>query len=266
MRGALSKAGRYYAGKVLTGNDDPVQYSCQQNFTILTTDGYWNTTDETSTYVAKREDNVTDVGDQDGVTGTARPFLDSGKYPNTLADIAMYYYKTDLRPTGSLGGLNDDGVRIDVSKNNVPSTAQDTADLQHMTTFTLGLGVSGDLAYSENYLSGGSADYNAILQGTKNWPNPLTVAAVDQRYGDRTHRRPVACRGQWPRPVPERRQSGRARERVAEDAGIDLGDQRIGGCGRHQQPRAGRRRQLRLRRAVHDGAAGTATCRLATST
>ena len=42
LRGALSKAGRLYAGKVVTGNNDPVQYSCQQNFTILTTDGYWN--------------------------------------------------------------------------------------------------------------------------------------------------------------------------------------------------------------------------------
>jgi len=42
LRGALSKAGRLYAGKVVTGTNDPVQYSCQQNCTILPTDGYWN--------------------------------------------------------------------------------------------------------------------------------------------------------------------------------------------------------------------------------
>ena len=43
---ALSRAGRYFAGKhdgINNGmDDDPMQYSCQQNFTILTTDGYWN--------------------------------------------------------------------------------------------------------------------------------------------------------------------------------------------------------------------------------
>ena len=46
LRGAVSKAGRLYAGQLISGNADPVQYSCQQNFTILTTDGYWNTQNE----------------------------------------------------------------------------------------------------------------------------------------------------------------------------------------------------------------------------
>ena len=45
-REGLARVGRHYAGKSdsinagMTG--DPMQYSCQQNFTILTTDGYWN--------------------------------------------------------------------------------------------------------------------------------------------------------------------------------------------------------------------------------
>src|SRR5690349_9260885 len=50
LRGALSKAVRYYACKLtgsLAGTDtDPIQYSCQQNYTILTTDGYWNNNTE----------------------------------------------------------------------------------------------------------------------------------------------------------------------------------------------------------------------------
>ena len=174
LRGALSKAGRLYAGKLLTGNNDPVLYSCQQNFTLLTTDGYWVTSGESGTYGPYKEDNTTSVGDQDGVAGTARPYLDALAKPNSLADIAMYYYKTDLRPVSGLGGLTPDNTRVDVSTNNVPSAGSDTASWQHMTTFTLGLGVDGVLAYNENYLTGGSADYNAILQGTKNWPDPLT--------------------------------------------------------------------------------------------
>ena len=186
LRGALSKAGRLYAGMLITGDDDPVQYSCQQNFTILTTDGYWNTRDESTSgtkYSAYMEDNSTLVGDQDGVTGTAKPYFDALKMPNTLADIAYYYWKTDLRrdasdPLGVLsptGGLLDNGVtRLDVTANNVPSAGGDTQSQQHMTTFGLGLGISGVLGYAENYLSGGSADYTAIVQGTKNWPDPKT--------------------------------------------------------------------------------------------
>ena len=50
-REGLARVGRHYAGKQdginngMTG--DPVQYSCQQNFTIMTTDGYWNSQTET---------------------------------------------------------------------------------------------------------------------------------------------------------------------------------------------------------------------------
>ncbi len=46
LRQALSRVGRHYAGYTDGINvgmpDDPIQYSCQQNFAILTTDGYWN--------------------------------------------------------------------------------------------------------------------------------------------------------------------------------------------------------------------------------
>ena len=218
LRAALSKAGRLYAGKVITGDADPVQYSCQQNFTILTTDGYWNLSSEVpagsssnppnsgtygsaaTNYGPYREDNRTVVGDQDGVAGTVRPYLDAGKYANSIADVAMYYYKTDLRPTGTLGGLPDGGtVRLDVSTDNVPAAGADTATHQHMTTFALGLGVAGTLGYDENYLTGSSADYNAILQGTKNWPNP-DIRNTDQQVTvrvDDTWHAAVNGRGQY---------------------------------------------------------------------
>lgn len=49
-REGLARVGRYFAGKddsinagmAAKGANDPVQYSCQRNFTIMTTDGYWN--------------------------------------------------------------------------------------------------------------------------------------------------------------------------------------------------------------------------------
>ena len=54
-REGLARVGRYYGGKEdgintdmpATGANDPIQYSCQQNFTIMTTDGYWNGQTET---------------------------------------------------------------------------------------------------------------------------------------------------------------------------------------------------------------------------
>lgn len=79
LRAALTAAGRYYAGKKATYtspasnssvnmNDDPVQYSCQQNFTILSTDGYWNSGE------GKQLDGSTSVDNQDG--SESRPMND----------------------------------------------------------------------------------------------------------------------------------------------------------------------------------------------
>jgi len=75
----------------------------------------------------------------------------TGGSSNSLADVAQYYYKTDLRPSGTTGfnGLN---VSLDI----VPSSATDPtegdkATWQHMTTFTMGLGVSGNVAYNKDY-------------------------------------------------------------------------------------------------------------------
>ncbi|HYX65137.1 MAG TPA: PilC/PilY family type IV pilus protein, partial [Burkholderiales bacterium] len=49
LQEALARAGWIYAGKLGSGlttgipaADDPVQAACQRNFTLLTTDGYWN--------------------------------------------------------------------------------------------------------------------------------------------------------------------------------------------------------------------------------
>ncbi|MED5622212.1 pilus assembly protein [Ideonella sp. BN130291] len=74
LRGALSKAGQYFAKRATDQSYDPVQYSCQKNFTILATDGYWNTPNESATYGPYKMDG-TNVGQQDG-TGTPRPMLD----------------------------------------------------------------------------------------------------------------------------------------------------------------------------------------------
>jgi type IV pilus assembly protein PilY1 len=79
LRGALSKAGQYYGNKAPGQSYDPMQYSCQKNFTILSTDGYWNTNDETSTYGPFGLDGNS-VGQRDGANAypSARPKYDGG--------------------------------------------------------------------------------------------------------------------------------------------------------------------------------------------
>lgn len=252
LRAALSKVGRIYAGKI---GDDPVQYSCQQNFSILTTDGFWNSD------AGYQIDGTSAIGNQDGAAPTpmwdgattqrvetyqrysyslvscsggkkkivqqeqrrtittpinppgpptdsgwinygsatnysscqssppplpspnpSDPVLlsdvtnSSGGTSNSLADVAMYYYQTDLRTPalGNCTGALVGGTSFDVCENNVPGAGNDTATHQHMTTFTLGLGIDGTLKYCENYDTAGACpDFEALKQGTKLWPDPM---------------------------------------------------------------------------------------------
>lgn len=86
LRGALSKAGRYFANKVSGQTYDPMQYSCQRNYALLSTDGYWNTGLESSTYGPLKLDGTTLVGQQDGTE--SRPMRDSAK--NILTTVTPY--------------------------------------------------------------------------------------------------------------------------------------------------------------------------------
>jgi type IV pilus assembly protein PilY1 len=160
LREALSRVGRYYAGKTSGINDgmdgSPIQYSCQPNYTLAMTDGYWNG--------ARGEDlSGSSIGNYDnvdaGYSTRAIGAYDGGgnKSPDTLADVAMYYYKTDLRTD-----LDD----------NVPTTQNDPAPFQHMTTFTVGLGLAGRLTFDPDYQTQTSGDFFDIKQGVKNWPTP----------------------------------------------------------------------------------------------
>jgi type IV pilus assembly protein PilY1 len=189
LREALSRVGRYYAGitsgvnsgMINASNPDPVQFSCQQNFALLTTDGYWN---GSTTY------NLTGstVGNQDNTNGgfTTRSIgaYDGGLAgaSDTLADVAAYYYKTDLRTTGpvSLDNVPTVNPTFDAVGNVI--SPGDPAAHQHMTTFTLGLGLQGLMDYSSDYLSNPVSDFANIkagasgacawTAGTCNWPVP----------------------------------------------------------------------------------------------
>ena len=103
---------------------------------------------------------------------------------DTLADVAMYYYQTDLR-TAALGNCastldgTPTGIPSNVCSNNVRPSGNDDAPNQHMTTYTLGMGVGGLLPYRSDYLSATSGAYYNILQGTAEWPVPGPTRAAE---------------------------------------------------------------------------------------
>lgn len=113
LRTGLQLAGRYYSdelgvpqvGEVVT---NPIISACQQNYTVLFTDGYWSDGDSLSSAIV---DN-----DFDGTE-------------DTLADVAHYYYNEDLSPL----------------PNDVPTSPSDPNEEQHMVTFTVAFGVVGEL-------------------------------------------------------------------------------------------------------------------------
>jgi len=196
LRTALTKAGRFYAGKLnattLNGSTvvDPMQYSCQQNFTIFSTDGYWNE----SSPGGYQLDGSTAIGNQDG--SLTRPQQDGNNTSNTLSDVAAYYYATDLR---AAGGTTCTGTPVapattgnDVCTNNVPTSGQDAAAHQHMTTFTVGLGATGTMQFSSSYPTATSGDYFDVKNGTT--ANPSAGICSWQTSG-------TTCN--WPIPVSD---------------------------------------------------------------
>lgn len=88
-----------------------------------------------------------------------------GGISNTLADVAEYYYKTDLR-TSTLSNCtsSSSGSSQDVCSNIVREGASTTMP-QHMNTFTIGLGIKGTLPYTDATLS-------SLTSGAIRWPDP----------------------------------------------------------------------------------------------
>ncbi|MFN3303408.1 MAG: pilus assembly protein [Roseateles sp.] len=197
LRTALSKAGKLFAGgyngSSLNGVTvkDPVQYSCQRNAAILSTDGFWN---ETTT--PTRPDG-SEIGDLDSASTVDRPMFDGNATSNTLSDVSYYFKNTDLRTgtTGQGNCVSGSGTNADVCGNDDEQNRSQT-----MMTFTLGLGVSGYMQYNKSYLSNGAPDFNAVKNGDTanpgsgvcswqtsgacNWPVPVsnTLTAVDDLW------------------------------------------------------------------------------------
>jgi type IV pilus assembly protein PilY1 len=186
LQKALARVGSYYSGSGMgysggVGEDDPVQYSCQSNYAILSTDGFWNSLSGVDVGNADLTVPAIPTSNLDPVPVTGltaggqwpRPYYEGpSASSDSVADVAAYYWVTDLRTSGT------------TAKNNVPVSTSDKASWQHMTTFTIGLGADGEKTYIEDYLTASSGFYHDLLAGTDNWPKPVNdkPSAIDDLW------------------------------------------------------------------------------------
>lgn len=180
-RSGLGDVGRYYGG--VTTMPDPIEFSCQKNYTIFVTDGYWNGTNAKD-LSGNFMNSSYDSDPNDPRSSRESGVFDGNNVGGTLADVAQYYYNIDLRPTGPN------------SKNNVPTNSRDTNNAQHMNTYSLGLGVDGLMTYRKDYLTATTGDFAKITSGATgcswesslssicNWPIPIEegITTVDDLW------------------------------------------------------------------------------------
>lgn len=90
-----------------------------------------------------------------------------GGSSNSSADVAQYYYATDLRPgtASSTPRGWDDLVKLAGT-----GAEDDKAKWQHMATYVIGMGVSGTLKFDKDYKNG-AGDFTDLRTGAKSWPN-----------------------------------------------------------------------------------------------
>ncbi|MDB5950269.1 MAG: pilY1, partial [Massilia sp.] len=198
-RPALDNVGRMYANLTPYNYDEGeevVKYPCQQNFILLTTDGYWN---QAYTGTVANNDHVESAARfcTAGI-GCVAPLAQSKA---SLADIALYWYN---------GGSNTGTVSLrptleDMSKPGLVSIAHDGENTHlHVTTFTMGLGIDGIMNYESEYDNNakvGGDFYNVLTKastgcpwngnGAYVWPDPrvtdTTSNSIQERVDDLWH-------------------------------------------------------------------------------
>jgi type IV pilus assembly protein PilY1 len=199
IRRALHAVGKMYANRApydYAAGNEVIKFPCQQNFTFVTTDGYWNGAPAADVV---NNDNVESA--KRFCTRTSGCVDASNQSANSLADVALYWYN---------GGSNDATTSLrpnleDWNKTNGDVAAGPGENTRlHMNTYALGLGVDGIMTYDPNYEKAGSGtDFHKLITGAASgcpwnnngpyvWPNPNTGddsggAAYQSRVDDLWH-------------------------------------------------------------------------------
>lgn len=169
LRQAMSNVGRYLMRADDQGpwSDTPgqsggIQAACRQNYHILVTDGGWNGAAPAGIGNADNTAGPSHIHHRSHAAPAtyryepALPYADD--YSDTLADIAMHYWKNDLRPD---------------LENKVPVNARNPAFWQHMVNFMIGVDVHGTRT--------------GLPSGLESWPDPVPDDHYAEKIDDLWH-------------------------------------------------------------------------------
>ena len=187
LRQALDKAGKFLqkdiAWQKYPNETDPQKkkqnidanvYACRPSYHVLMTDGMWNGNNGSPTGTFNHDNKTITLPDGKKFTNSIRPYTDSTS--NTLADLAMHYWATDLRP-GEGGNANRLEPFIAAPNKNSEEAEywdprNNPATWQHMVNFTMGLGLTQamtvpNLPWEGNTFAG--TGYSNLMSGI-DWP------------------------------------------------------------------------------------------------
>lgn len=198
-RPALDNVGRMFSNlspyKYDSG-EEVVQFPCQQNFTLFTTDGYWNGGSTSNVVNNDNKENASRFCTRAGGCVDTR-----AQNAPSLADVALHWYNGGS--STSTVALRDTDLDKDMTKpGKVPAGPGENTHL-HMNTFTLGLGMDGLMTYEKNYATSPKVggDYYNVITGVKTgcpwngggewvWPDPEVGSSsntVQARVDDLWH-------------------------------------------------------------------------------
>lgn len=141
--------------------------TCQQNFAIVMSDGYWNGSDPT-----------TANADGDGsTTFDGQSYGDN--WSHTLADVAMQYYEGDLLsiannvPVVNIDVMAGDKTECDAVTSSTAymhPNCYDTNQQQHLVTYTVAFGVTGTIPEHDASNAECLPNTRASTMVSQNWP------------------------------------------------------------------------------------------------
>ncbi|HEY4294198.1 pilus assembly protein [Luteibacter sp.] len=227
-RSRIDAVGKVFSyGKGVKGSTNPYwevdpsdsskgsELSCRLNYSLLVTDGYWNGSASNLTPTADYSRGKISL--PDGVTYPGTGGSTASKIfwnvptsgITTMADIALYYWATNLRPDFKKA---DGTAKLDVPPSITDYTdengkavkwdgtgtmpdsiyfnpANDVATWPHVVQYMIALGISGTLNFP--------GDYAQLRAGTKQWPKPSTQGNTVPENLDDTWHAAINSRGQY---------------------------------------------------------------------
>ena len=145
--------------------------ACRPSFHIMMTDGMWNGANGSPSGTLQPDHSSFALPDGSSYNGSRSPYADTTE--NTLADLAMHYWSTDLRPTidNELKPFNR--FTSISAEEQYWDPRNNPATWQHMVNFTVGLSLTSALDQAGLEWTGSTfagAAYQNLLSGSEDWP------------------------------------------------------------------------------------------------